>query len=133
MNLVRCILPLLLVASNLSAKSLDDYAWVAQRSEFLAAEQALLEINEDAIRYGEEKYYFTLMGVPSTTEPWGWQLDGHHLIINFFVLGDQVVMTPVFLGSEPPRADSGRGRQRRCRCARGRGPRNPFSPSVHPG
>ena len=31
------------------------------------------------------------LGQPSDTEPWGWQVDGHHLIINYFVLGDQVV------------------------------------------
>ena len=47
------------------------------------------------------------MGTPSETEPWGWQLDGHHLIINYFVLGDQVVMTPTFMGSEPVTATSG--------------------------
>ncbi len=40
-------------------------------------------------------------------EPWGWQLDGHHLNINYFVLGDQVVMTPTFMGSEPVRATEG--------------------------
>lgn len=28
-------------------------------------------------------------------------MDGHHLVINYFVLGDQVVMTPTFMGSEP--------------------------------
>jgi hypothetical protein len=33
------------------------------------------------------------MGRPSASEPWGWQLDGHHAIISYFVLGDQVVMT----------------------------------------
>jgi hypothetical protein len=48
------------------------------------------------------------MGEPSLTEPWGWQIDGHHLVINFFVLADQVVMTPTFMGSEPPRATTGR-------------------------
>ena len=48
------------------------------------------------------------MGRPSATEPWGWQFSGHHAIVNFFVLGDQVVMTPVFLGSEPVRATSGK-------------------------
>jgi hypothetical protein len=48
------------------------------------------------------------MGSPSATEPWGWQLDGHHLIINYFVLGDQVVMTPTFWGSEPVIARSGK-------------------------
>jgi hypothetical protein len=57
--------------------------------------------------YGEDLYFFTVMGTPSTTEPWGWQLDGHHLVINYFVFGDQVVMTPTFMGSEPVRADSG--------------------------
>lgn len=49
---------------------------------------------------GDDKYWFSFMGTPSSTEPWGWQLDGHHLIINYFVLGDQVVMTPTFMGSE---------------------------------
>jgi hypothetical protein len=50
----------------------------------------------------------SLSAKPSPTEPWGWQLDGHHLIINYFVLGDQVVMTPFFLGSEPVIAESGK-------------------------
>jgi hypothetical protein len=48
------------------------------------------------------------MGKPSATEPWGWQLDGRHAIINYFVLGDQVVMTPHFAGSEPVMATSGK-------------------------
>ena len=58
--------------------------------------------------YGEFLYWLTIMGTPSATQPWGWQLDGHHLIINYFVLGDQVVMTPTFMGSEPVIATSGR-------------------------
>jgi hypothetical protein len=48
------------------------------------------------------------MGKPSDKEPWGWQIDGHHLIVNYFVLGDQVVMTPSFFGSEPVRATAGK-------------------------
>ena len=48
------------------------------------------------------------MGRPSATEPWGWQIDGHHLIVNYFVLGDQVVMTPVFMGGEPAVATTGK-------------------------
>ncbi|MQA94200.1 MAG: DUF3500 domain-containing protein [Streptosporangiales bacterium] len=51
--------------------------------------------------FDEDLYYFTMMGTPSTTEPWGFQFQGHHLVINYFVLGDQVVMTPSFWGSEP--------------------------------
>jgi hypothetical protein len=58
--------------------------------------------------YGEWLYWITVMGKPSDKEPWGWQLDGHHLNINYFVLGDQVVMTPTFMGSEPVIANSGK-------------------------
>lgn len=58
--------------------------------------------------YGEWQYNMTVMGKPSATEPWGWQIDGHHAIINYFVLGDQVVMTPLFTGSEPVTARSGK-------------------------
>lgn len=57
--------------------------------------------------YGEGLYFLTIMGEPSTTAPWGWQLDGHHLDVNYFVLRDQVVMTPAFMGSEPVIASSG--------------------------
>lgn len=64
--------------------------------------------NDNFLEYGEGRYYFTVMGKPSDKEPWGWQLDGHHLIINYFVLGDQVVMTPTFWGSEPIIAHSGK-------------------------
>ncbi|MFI5967589.1 DUF3500 domain-containing protein [Streptomyces asoensis] len=52
----------------------------------------------------EGAYFFTFMGTPSTTRPWGFQYEGHHVAINYFVLGDQVVMTPTFMGSEPTSA-----------------------------
>jgi hypothetical protein len=58
--------------------------------------------------YGEDLYWLSIMGAPSATEPWGWQWDGHHLIFNYFVLGDQVVMTPTFLGAEPVHATMGK-------------------------
>ncbi len=81
---------------------------IQQTQSIMRTEQALLEMNDEPIRYGEEKYYFTVMGIPSGTEPWGWQLDGHHLVINFFVIGDQVVMTPAFWGGEPVLTASGK-------------------------
>jgi hypothetical protein len=64
--------------------------------------------NNNFEEYGEWLYWITIMGEPSSKEPWGWQLDGHHLIINYFVLGDQVVMTPFFAGSEPVIAHAGK-------------------------
>ncbi|MGE0650912.1 MAG: DUF3500 domain-containing protein [Alphaproteobacteria bacterium] len=66
------------------------------------------ELASNFDEYGEHLYWFTVMGNPSGTEPWGWQIDGHHLIINYFVRGDQIVMTPTFMGSEPVHARSGK-------------------------
>jgi len=74
----------------------------------MKTDQTLKELNNDDLSYGEEKYFLTVMGIPSENQPWGWQLDGHHLIINYFVLGDQVVVTPMFLGAEPAVANSGK-------------------------
>jgi hypothetical protein len=67
----------------------------------------LAELVNNFEEYGEWLYHLTVMGQPSESTPWGWQLDGHHLVINYFVLGDQVVMTPAFMGSEPVIATAG--------------------------
>lgn len=80
-----------------------------QTRDIMRLNETLGELNNnDFEQYGEWKYHLTVMGKPSATEPWGWQLDGHHAIINYFVLGDQVVMTPFFAGSEPVIAPSGK-------------------------
>lgn len=49
----------------------------------------------------EFSYNFALYGTPSLTEPWGWQLFGHHVALNCVVMGGQLVISPVFLGAEP--------------------------------
>jgi len=67
----------------------------------------LAELTGNFDEYGEWLYHLTVMGEPSEDAPWGFQLDGHHLILNYFVLGDQVVMTPAFFGSEPVIAPTG--------------------------
>lgn len=55
----------------------------------------------------EYSYNFALYGTPSESEPWGWQLFGHHVAINCLVAGTQMVMTPVFFGAEPNCIDEG--------------------------
>jgi hypothetical protein len=70
--------------------------------------ETLAELAGDHDFLGEWLYYIQVYGKPSATDPWGWKLEGHHAIINYFVLGDQVVMTPLFIGSEPVKATSGK-------------------------
>jgi hypothetical protein len=67
-----------------------------------------LEITGKPEEYGEWLYWISIFGTPAPGEPWGWQIDGHHLNINCFVLGDQLVLTPNFMGSEPVLARFGK-------------------------
>jgi hypothetical protein len=91
-----------LMRASMSARGFEVTRNVMRLNETLA------ELADDHVFLGEWLYFITIMGRPSATEPWGWQLSGHHAIVNYFVLGDQVVMTPLFLGSEPVRATSGK-------------------------
>jgi hypothetical protein len=92
-----------MMRASLSAKGLK------QTRDIMRLNHTLGELNgNDFEQYGEWLYNITVMGAPSAKEPWGWQLDGHHAIANYFVLGDQVVMTPFFAGSEPVTAISGK-------------------------
>ena len=93
---------LALLQASLSAKGLRT------TRDIMRLNHTLGELTNNFEEYGEGLYWLTIMGTPSPDEPWGWQLDGHHLNVNYFVLGDQVVMTPTFMGSEPVRATSGR-------------------------
>lgn len=45
-------------------------------------------------------YWFTIFGEPSPAEPWGWQLQGHHVDLHCVFVGGQMVLTPAFLGVE---------------------------------
>ena len=92
-----------LLGASLSAKGLE------LSRDIMRLNHTLGELRDNNfVEFGEWLYSITIMGEPSATKPWGWQLDGHHLIINYFVLGDQVVMTPAFFGSEPITAESGK-------------------------
>ena len=91
-----------LMAATLSARGFET------SRDIMRLEGHLADLMDDHNEYGERRYWFTVMGEPSQSQPWGWQLDGHHLVVNCFVLGDQVVLTPTFMGSEPMRADTGR-------------------------
>jgi hypothetical protein len=67
-----------------------------------------LEITGKPEEYSEWFYWVSIFGMPSADETWGFQIDGHHLNLNGFVLGDQLVMTPTFMGSEPVLARFGK-------------------------
>lgn len=90
-----------ILEAGLSAKGLENADTIIKLNQYAG------ELIGNTDQFSEDLYWFTIMGTPSQTKPWGWQIDGHHLVINYFVLGDQVVMTPTFMGSEPMKANFG--------------------------
>jgi hypothetical protein len=91
-----------LLQAALSAKGLRLTRSIMQLNHTLA------ELTKDFTEYGEGLYNIVVFGSPSANDPWGFQLEGHHLLVNYFVLGDQVVMAPAFWGSEPVLAETGK-------------------------
>jgi hypothetical protein len=49
-----------------------------------------------------ELYYVSLFGAPQDSTPWGLSIEGHHISLNFTIIGgDRVASTPIFLGANP--------------------------------
>ncbi|HWQ12555.1 MAG TPA: DUF3500 domain-containing protein, partial [Roseiflexaceae bacterium] len=54
-----------------------------------------------------ELYFVTVFGNPAGTAPWGWRFEGHHLSHHFTLVGEQVAVTPFFLGAWPTVSSTG--------------------------
>ena len=50
-------------------------------------------------------YTVAVFGNPLVDSAWGFQFDGHHLALNFLVYGNDLILAPMFLGSEPLSVD----------------------------
>lgn len=62
----------------------------------------LLAAPDIAHLFDPERYCFRLFGTPGGEAPWGWQLAGHHVSLNFTVTGGRYLSpTPCMLGSVP--------------------------------
>ncbi len=78
----------------------------------MSLEQILRELEADrpgtVERRDQEKYWFAIFGEPSTDQPWGWRVEGHHLSVNFSsVSGAIVSSTPFFVGANPAEVRTG--------------------------
>ena len=89
------------VRATLSARGYD------QARSIMRLNQLLAELTGDYEAFGEWPYFVSIFGHPGDGEPWGWQIDGHHLCINTMVIDGRIVTTPTFMGAEPRRVRSG--------------------------
>jgi hypothetical protein len=90
-----------LLRASLSGKGFDKIAKVRRINAFLG------ELCNARRIMNEDSYNFSLFGTPELDGAWGWQLFGHHLVLNCLVLRDQMVLSPCFLGAEPNIIDTG--------------------------
>ena len=91
-----------LVRSTLSSHGYDAVEDIRRTNQLAGA------VSGRFMDLGEDQFWLSIMGDPRSGEPWGWQLDGHHINLNCLVMGDQLVLTPAYLGAEPTRVRTGR-------------------------
>jgi len=61
----------------------------------------LLRKSSGETMFGQEQYYVSFLGQPSTTEPWMIQFGGHHLGLNITLAGEQRTLAPSHTGAQP--------------------------------
>ena len=53
-------------------------------------------------------YHFYIFGTPSTSETWGWRVEGHHLSVSVTLVdGQTIAPTPAFFGANPANVKQG--------------------------
>ncbi len=90
-----------ILRATLSIRGFDQARTIMRVNELVA------ELTGDRNAFGEWPYFMSIFGSPGGADPWGWQIDGHHLNVNCVVFNDRIVMTPTFMGSEPRRINQG--------------------------
>lgn len=72
------------------------------RIEAARRELALQQADRSDIDpYRDLPYWLVVLGDPRSTEPWAWRINGHHLLAQATIVGDQVGGVPHFFGAEP--------------------------------
>ncbi len=88
------------LALDVLRRSLSD-AGYQQVIDLMRLNLTIGELRGETDQLNEWLYWFSVYGEPGQGRPWGWQLDGHHVCVNCVFVGDQMVLTPSFLGTEP--------------------------------
>ncbi len=57
--------------------------------------------NDSGERRNPEGYFFSVFGRPVSGGVWGYRIEGHHLSLNFTVVGGAVTGSPSFFGANP--------------------------------
>ena len=87
-----------LLGTGLSQRGLLKAETIMSLEETLRA----LESKTPRMTRDPDLYYVSVFGKPAVENTWGWRFEGHHLSVNFTLVGGkEIVATPSFLGSNP--------------------------------
>jgi hypothetical protein len=85
-----------LLRSALSARGFEKVEQMVEGDEVLKAGG-----RGSALMFGKDLYYFSILGTPSSKEPWMLQFGGHHLALNITIDGERGTLTPTLTGAQP--------------------------------
>lgn len=79
------------------ATSIMSNEWLVRDREMAEGRRTqLLELRDPDL------YFFSIFGSPFADGPWGWSVEGHHVSLNFTIVGHHFVAdSPLFFGGEP--------------------------------
>ena len=92
---------LALLAATLSQDGFQKAMAIVDADQVLETGSAPKRPANSAIRFGRAEFYISVLGKPSTSNPWMIQFGGHHLAINVTLVGRQNVLTPTHTGTQP--------------------------------
>jgi len=70
----------------------------------MLADDLLLDSKKEAEErggFGSANYWVAIFGKPSEKDEWGVQWDGHHVGMNLTIVGEDVTISPSFIGTQP--------------------------------
>lgn len=86
-----------MLATALSKMGYEKVVGIVDGDEVLRKEGG----GNGASMFGQDQFYVSLMGKPSTTDPWMIQFGGHHLALNITVVGKENILTPSLIAVQP--------------------------------
>ena len=95
-----------LMQCGLSSQGYQKAVGIMQVDDYLYEQLPDPEI-QAVINRGYGFYWLGVFGDSSGDAPWGWQLDGHHLGLNFTIANGEVEVTPAFVGIQPNEVPDG--------------------------
>ncbi len=96
-----------LVQCGLSSQGYQKAAGIMRIDDYLYDQLEDPSQMPPGFNFGSGYYWIGIFGDPAGDAPWGWQLDGHHLGLNFTVANGTVEVTPAFVGVQPNEVPDG--------------------------